>query len=353
MSTRILSAYFDDVRKGRKDVAVIRQFLMDTYDRDPVKRGHLLNWLDQAQYEHPIPVTDFLLLRKEVEAALNNSSLRAPLDDATVLAEHVVAPDALTLAATAATTMATHGPDQTLAADEGATRIDHSRDITPLPERSDHAGLHNAATTIRPPALDTEILSTPPQTPGKSRAVSRRFLVGSAVALTLIALGGVLGLQFWLKQQMADAPVSDTTAADVNHALNHAPAGSIGTPPAAEPGPATVEVTRTEPVLTETVDLDSLSEAELQQEIAQRAEAGHLLPTTDAASAHAALQVLEQRFPDSDNILQARIAIKNAHLKQSDAAREQGEWELAQQHLDAAFEVLQQAAEQNAQESGR
>ena len=350
MSTRILSAYFDDVRKGRKDVAVIRQFLMDTYDRDPVKRGHLLNWLDQAQYEHPIPVTDFLLLRKEVEAALNNSSLRAPLDDATVLAGHVVAPDALTLAATAATTMATHGPDQTLAADEGATRIDHSRDITPLPERSDHAGVHNAATTIRPPALDTDILSTPPQTPGKSRAVSRRFLVASALALTLIALGGVLGLQFWLKQQMADAPVSDTTTADVNHVLNHAPSGSIGTSPPTEPEPATVEAASTEPALAETVDLDSLSDAELQQEILQRAEAGHLLPTTAPASAHTALAALERRFPGSDSALQARIAIKNAHLKQSDAAREQGEWELAQQHLDAAFEVLQQAAEQNVKE---
>lgn len=346
MSTRILSAYFDDVRKGRKDVALIRQFLLDTYDRDPVKRGHLLNWLDQAQYEHPIPVTDFLILRKEVEAALNSSRQRTPQNDATVLADQVIAPDAVTIAATAATTVATHGPDQTLAADEGATRIDHSRDITPLPERSDHAGLHNAATTLRPPALDTDILSPPPLSPGKSRTVSRRFLLGSALTLALIALAGVIGLRFWLKPSVSDSPASNITTADVNHVLNHSPAGSIGTPPIQEPHGS--EKTVSEHVIAEPVDLERLSEAELQQEISTRTAAGDLLPISDPASVHAALQVLERRFPGSDFALQARIAIKNAHLKQSDMAREKGEWELAQQHLDAAFEVLQQAAEQHA-----
>ncbi len=61
MTTRTLSAYFDDYRQGKKDFALLQAFLKQVFDQEPVRRGHLLHWLDQAQYEHPIPVTDFLL----------------------------------------------------------------------------------------------------------------------------------------------------------------------------------------------------------------------------------------------------------------------------------------------------
>ena len=72
MTTPTRSAYFDDYRQGKKDFALLQAFLKQVFDQEPVRRGHLLHWLDQAQYEHPIPVTDFLLLRKEVEYALKS-----------------------------------------------------------------------------------------------------------------------------------------------------------------------------------------------------------------------------------------------------------------------------------------
>lgn len=352
MSTRILSAYFDDVRKGKKDVALIRQFLLDTYDRDPVKRGHLLNWLDQAQYEHPIPVTDFLLLRKEVEAALKVNGNRPPVDDATVIAAPAapVSPDSETLVAAPVSTMTTEAVDLTLVAggDDGATRIVGTQDSTPLPDRSDNAGQHYAATTIRPHAADTLIQSTPIQAPGRSFAVSRRFMIGSGIAIAALALLGALALTLWLRQQAGTATAvhSETTLSEVNHVLSDQPAGSIGTPQTLTPPPPTAaqQISDSVTTMAEPIDLESLTEQALQQEIVQRAEQGKLLPITSVDSAYEALRVLIRRFPDSEGIVLACIAIKNAHLKRSDAAREQGEWELAQQHLDAAFDVLQQAA---------
>ncbi len=342
MSTRILSAYFDDVRKGKKDVDLIRQFLLDTYDREPVKRGHLLNWLDQAQYEHPIPVTDFLILRKEVEATLKNNGGRPPADEATVIAGPA-APDALTLVSTAITEVATHASDATLAED-AATLITQMPDATPLPERSDHAGLHNAATTIRPPPVDTLPLSAQPQAPGKSLAVSRRFLLWSALALAVVAILGALALRYWLGQQAPRTHDARPATAEVNHVLSSAPAGSIGAPTASEPVTASDAIQVTLTPAPPTVDLETLSEQELQQELHKRVEEGQLLPLEATDSAYEVLRVLGRRFPASTELLPARIALKNAHLKLSDTAREQGQWELAQQHLDAAFDVLQQAA---------
>ena len=345
MSTRILSAYFDDVRKGKKDVDLIRQFLLDTYDREPVKRGHLLNWLDQAQYEHPIPVTDFLILRKEVEATLKNNGARPAADEATMIAAPA-APDALTLVSTAITTVATQATDATLA-EEAATLITQMPDSTPLPERSDHAGLHNAATTIRPPPVDTLSLSAQPQAPGKSLAVSRRFLLWSALSLAVVAILGALALRYWLGQQTPRAHDPRPATAEVNHVLNSAPAGSIGTPAASEPAPARNDIDEIQVTLTPAppaLDLETLSEQELRQELHTRVEQGQLLPLTATESAYETLRVLERRFPASTELLPARISLKNAHLKLSDTAREQGQWELAQQHLDAAFDVLQQAA---------
>lgn len=340
MSTRTLSAYFDDVRKGRKDVAQVRQFLLDVHDRDPVKRGHLLHWLDQAQYEHPIPVTDFLILRKEVEAAVKNSPNR-PADDATVIAS--VAPDAPTLVATAMTSASTQATEATLMGEE-ATRIDHSRDVTPLPERSDHAGLHNAATTMRPPPADTLILtSTPALSAGSSHLVSRRFLLWTAFVLATVAILGMLALWAWLGAQALPEGNARVAVSEVNQVLDQAPAGSIGTDEENSGRDVMDSPAQEQPMAGSDVDLTTLTEAELQQELQRRLAAEQLLPVQGDSSVHAVLRALAMRFP-ANQYLQERIAIKNAHLKLSDRAREQGNWEQAQLHLDAAFEVLQQAS---------
>lgn len=330
MSTRTLLAYFDDVRKGRKDIALVQQLLMEIYHRDPVMRGHLLNWLDQAQYEHPIPVTDFLILRKEVETAMKDSKPRPADDDATVIAGSI-APDAPTLVATAITTQTA---EATLVANPG-THPDSSGDLTPLPERSDHVGRHDAANTLRPAEMET-VIAPPPPPPARSRFRSRNLLLTSAAAIAaLIAIATVLTLTGTSTGKSVDKP-SDPSALQ-------SPTESA-TPPLQNANPTPAAATAPAETLAPTRDLTSLTQQALQQELQRRLQQGQLLPTAADHSAHAILRELDKRFPD-DPQLQARIAIKNAHLQHSDQAREKGDWEQAQQHLDAAFEVLQQAVE--------
>ena len=93
--------------------------------------------------------------------------------------------------------------------------------------------------------------------------------------------------------------------------------------------------------------LNTLDAPALIQLISERITQQRLLPADDAASAHAAFKTLETRFAGHPGIIDARIQLKDAHLKQSDQARSQGQWEAAQQHLDAAFEVLQPDATQS------
>lgn len=333
LSTRTLSSWFEDVRKGKQDVTLIRQYLLDTCEQEPLKRGHLLNWLDQAQYEHPLPVTDFLMLRKELEITLKNAHKRAIADEATVIAAPA-SPDAATLVATAITTVATEATQFTLA-DSAPVRPHQTADLTPLPERSDHAGFHPAATTLHPSANDTRILTTPLPSTGKSFTASRRFLLGAALALALLALLGALALRYWLAGQAERTHDPAPSTAEVNQVLHEAPAGSIDPRPAPD--------VRIVPLAE--MDLDHLTEEELQQELRQRLDNGPLLPVTAQDSAEAVLRALERHFPDSNALLDARIAIKDAHLKQSGLAQKQGDWEAAQQHLDAAFSVLQQATD--------
>lgn len=345
MSTRILSAYFDDVRKGRKEIAEIREFLMDTCARDPVRRGHLLNWLDQAQYEHPIQVTEFLLLRKEIEAAVKNYR-DPPADEATVIVRPgSSAGDGATLIAPGATTVAATAMTESTLVDTGATQLSNPQDATPLPERSDHAGLHNAATTMRPPAADT-VIQPAPALPDPPRSVTRHYLLWTALPLVTLGLLGVVLVSVWQDgnrsgtQSQTGAPEPAAVAVEETPS---APAPAIQpdhsttadeAEPEAETGSAPADIA---------VDLYRSSETGLEQEIRRRAEAGRLLPRTESGSAHFALDVLMQRFPGSPSLLPARIAIKNAHLRQSDLARAAGQWEEAQIHLDAAYAVLQEA----------
>ncbi|MEN8670785.1 MAG: hypothetical protein ABF318_16775, partial [Ketobacter sp.] len=139
MSSRVLSAYFDDFRKGKRQREELRQFMEDAIRKDPIRRGHFMGWLDQAQYEHPIPVTEFLLLRREIEATLDT-------DDETRIAPPQqpvkTAPDAETL----------------VAGDEGATLIAPSTgdegdatEVSSGSQPSDMARLHDVPTLIAAP----------------------------------------------------------------------------------------------------------------------------------------------------------------------------------------------------------
>lgn len=343
MSTRIISAYFDDIRKGKQNVSVVRQFLLDTYQRDPVKRGHLLAWLDQAQYEHPIPVTDFLLLRKEIETALNNYREPPVNDDATVMVgavtlvadagATVIAPSAPTLEATALT--------EATQANTAATIIANTQDITPLPERSDHAGLHNAATTLQPAPADTIIQPAPPL-PEPVRTVDRRYLLWTALPLATLALLGVVLIGVW---QSRPQPSSTPSTADLPTPEIALPASD--TAPLETPADVTAGVEQTTVDATAvpvSQSLFDLGEDALVQAVERRAGEELFWPSTDRDTAYYALQVLAERFPGGNALLRAQVALKNAHLKASEAARNRGDWEQAQRHLDAAYQVLEGSA---------
>ena len=400
MSSRTLSAYFDDYRQGRKELALLQNFLLDVFRREPLRRGHLLNWLDQAQYEHPIPVTDFLLLRKEVEMALKSEPERTPNveatlfndspglaaalgpvppaapveDDKTILAGQAkpttapassaqdatligANPDATVVVnpntapsspAVPARTAATTGTDVTRFADH---RRADSGDYTPIPERSDHAGMHDPATSFDPrrqPTLTVPVPLKPPPRPSRMPLV----MAGSVLAL-LAVLGGTITLQYWPTQ---DATPTNATAGteDLNRLLRESPPGSVGpnsnpateatsvgtTAGTADPGALTV----TPPAGEDTPPapaLDSLDAPALLSLVDERIKLGLLLPDDDPATAHGALRELERRFANSTQLVTARKQLKDDHLKLSDQARAEGRWEAAQQHLDAAFNVLQ------------
>lgn len=347
MPTRILLAWFDDIRKGRKDIAMVQQLLVAFYQRDPARRGQLLHWLDLAQYEQPIPVTDYLILRKEVEAAMKDVKKQIRAEDATVIvgsagpiAAEPVTPDAPTLVATVLTTRTA---EATLVGD--AATQPGSSSLTPLPERSDHVGLHDPADTLRPAEQDTVIVTPPPAPVHPAPRLSANLLPGIAAA----AIAGTLGLTLAL---LWPAAAPTTPAPDTPH-----PAPALPEMAVTEPMPERVAAERLEPApvaMTEataapaatpaaaSVDLTRLDEPALQGELQRRLQQGQLLPQDAADSAHAILRELERRAPGEPH-LQPRIALKNAHLHMSDQARQRGDWEAAQQHLDAAFQVLQQA----------
>lgn len=364
MTTRTLSAYFDDYRQGKKDFALLQAFLKQVFDQEPVRRGHLLHWLDQAQYEHPIPVTDFLLLRKEVETALKTEREKTPPEEATIIAgTGSFTPGAMTLMA---------APEATVVANQAATLVAPAPDMTPPPERSDHAGFHEAATSFDPrrqPTLTSTAARRALQPPPRPNRLP--LVAGASVLAMLAALGGALLKQNWgLEPSLTTPPVADASVsapAALNQLLREAPTGSIG-----DTKPSTTPLSRAEPLSQQASNpatsgqvaldqagtvtsedtpplpaLDTLDAPALIQLISERITQQRLLPADDAASAHAAFKTLETRFAGHPGIIDARIQLKDAHLKLSDQARSQGQWEAAQQHLDAAFEVLQPEATQS------
>lgn len=306
MSSRALSSQFDAYRQGRCDFDSLRSSLLHPFDQEPALPGHLLHGLDQAQHECPIPVTDFLLLRREVEQALKRGGPRTA-DEATRLA-----PADLTLVAPpeATRTLPIRGHDPSL----------HT-------ERSDHAGCHEAATSFDPhrqPAA-TDSATPPRRWPRRSRFAAALLLLGAGLASLLLVV----------ERPSRQTTPASTAITQVNRILEDAPAGSIGLPARGAPQHSLPTTPHPLPDLT-TLDAPALLEL-----LRQRLEQAPLLPATAPAGAHAVLDELGRRFPDSTDNRQARALLKEAHLHQAETARMQGQWEAAQQHLDAAFELVQ------------
>ena len=348
MSTRILSAYFNDFRQGTKDFDALREFLMTCYRQDPMRRSHILHWMDQAQYEHPIPVTDFLMLRREVESMLKSGVELEEPDDATVIVGTGSFAATTTSSANAEEDDATRvvvdstAPSATAVTEavEAPTLIAGSNtDSTPIPERSDHAGFHDAATSLSPGSTATLVDTTPAVEPRpEPRPLqSRRPIVILGIAVSAAILIATVASRYWLQPE-------NTAATAPPPATIPSPASETAPEPAATaPAETSPPVTAPQPHVDNTI-LTTLDADGLLKAVRERAQAGDLLPKSAPASAYVPLKELIKRFPDSTQLIKARVLLKDAHLKLSAQAREKGDWDEAQRQLDAAFDVLQPTA---------
>ncbi|MBA53791.1 MAG: hypothetical protein CMK89_04990 [Pseudomonadales bacterium] len=395
MSSRVLSAYFDDFRKGKRQREELRLFMEDAIRKEPMRRGHFMAWLDQAQYEHPIPVTEFLLLRKEIEASLDN-------DDQTRIAlpkgPVKTSPDAETLVA--------GNEEETLVApgekDEDATEVSSGS------QPSDMARLHAAATMIAKPeelhkqedekpdnkrkALeqteaqdDATIVSTthasmvatqrsanpqpeerrhsetaqakPEPTEKQDKAALPVWLWLSAGILVI-----ALGFGYWAIRPASNVivvePVPPSEAVNSVEALarelvdksevvdkrqlvgeadisaDSDGAAPVAAAPVADSAPA-------KPIEPLPADLSP------QQAIAtllQRVSAGELLPLEQTGNAQEVMDYMLAHYPEAPESLEARQILKDAYLAASKRAQGQGEWDQSQILLDAAFNVLSATA---------
>ena len=392
MSSRVLSAYFDDFRKGKRQREELRLFMEDAIRKEPMRRGHFMGWLDQAQYEHPIPVTEFLLLRKEIEASLDD-------DDQT----RIVSPMKPVKTSPDAETLVAGNEEATLVApgekDEDATEVSSGS------QPSDMARLHAAATMIATPGeLDREARKKPepkdraPETPqaqddativstthasmvatqqaaipehheprrsrdehplpestNKTHRMSLPIWIWLSAGLLVIAAG----LGYWAMRPVSNVivvgPTDISEPADSVEALAKEIVGESQisttehniTAGAEEPA-ASQEII--EPGAEHQADMkveplpDDLSPQQAIEALLQRVSAGQLLPLEQTGNAQEVMDYMLTHYPDTPESLEARQILKDAYLAASKRAQGQGEWDRSQLLLDAAFNVLSATA---------
>lgn len=391
MSSRVLSAYFDDFRKGKRQREELRLFMEDAIRKEPMRRGHFMGWLDQAQYEHPIPVTEFLLLRKEIEASLDD-------DDQT----RIVSPTKPVKTSPDAETLVAGNEEATLVApgekDEDATEVSSGS------QPSDMARLHAAATMIATPGeLDREARKKPeprdrepetplaqddativstthasmvatqqaaipehheprhsrdehplPESPHKTHKVSLPIWVWLSAGLLVIATG----LGYWAMRPVSNVIVVEPTdvsePADSVEALAKEivgePQNSITEKNVSAPEEPVASQEIIKPGTEHQADIqaeplpDDLSPQQAIEALLQRVSAGQLLPLEQTGNAQEVMDYMLTHYPDAPESLEARQILKDAYLAASKRAQGQGEWDRSQLLLDAAFNVLSATA---------
>lgn len=122
---------------------------------------------------------------------------------------------------------------------------------------------------------------------------------------------------------VSDSPAADTPASAANAIL---PSNSLR--PSVQPIPAK------EPVEPLPTDVHGLLVS-----VKNRVEKGRLLPADDPNSATFAIKALIAKAPDSNEVSEARKVLSQAHLELARQAREKGDLDSAQTHLDNAFDV--------------
>lgn len=117
--------------------------------------------------------------------------------------------------------------------------------------------------------------------------------------------------------------VSDSSAVDGSAVL-----------PSTAPRPSMQPIPAKEPVEPLPTDINGLLSS-----VKNRVEKGRLLPADDPNSATFAIKALIAKAPDSNEVSEARKILSQAHLELARQAREKGDLDAAQTHLDNAFDV--------------
>ncbi len=367
MSSRVLSAYFDDFRKGKRQREELRLFMAEAIRKDPLRRGHFMGWLDQAQYEHPIPVTEFLLLRKEIEASLDD-------EDQT----RIVPPQGPVKTSPDAETLVAGNEEETLVAPNQDD--DDATDISSGSQPSDMARLHAAATMIAP-AQETspekespeealpqeenqdatvistthasiaatrprEVPSAPTPEPKRSKKAPLPTWLWVSATLLIVAIG----LGYWASRPADNVIVVDSAPPAPD--IPEPPPAPIPTTPAAQPETPSVpqptaaaEPTEHTPAAPEVTPLsDDISPQQALELLRERVTADLLLPLDQAGTAQEVMNYMLDRYPGAPETLEGRQLLKDAYLAASKRAQGQGEWDRSQVLLDAAFNVLSATA---------
>lgn len=355
MSSRILSAYFNDFRKGKKQRSEIRDYLLAEVQKDPLRFGHLMSGLEQAQHDHPIPVTDFLLLRREVEAALNDDeqTMFVPHPEPASSAPIATSSDAETLLGVQQekTPAPVDHEAETLAAPRGDEITIVPGETRRLVEQEETLGQSQRSDGVKEVELPTIITQHNVAAPS-SQETSESQIKQSVIPLWGWAAGAValaaIGLGIWSQQPLVPEinkpsvmveTAEQQTEFEDHSLLETSPIQQteIEQPEIAEV-PKQIEAAKELPI--EEQPSPQWTAEQWLEKIKQRADRGYLLPENESHSAYTLLDQLQQRFPDSDQILQARRYLKNAYLRESKNASSNGDWDLSQQYLDAAFNIL-------------
>jgi len=212
---------------------------------------------------------------------------------------------------------------------------------------STHASISGTAATVDLPNLTATVTAAEPvpalssswpeansTQPGARPERPAGLLPWLGLALVLAVAAG--GIVYWILQpdaETAPEPVEISTPAATGSNL------SVTQPePTPAPAPTPAPESTSAPLSPE---LDAPAALALLQ---QRADAGLLLPVNQTGKAGEVLQFLQQNYPDSPQLLDARRYLKNAYLQASKQAQSEGNWDAAQDLLDAAFNALEPAA---------
>lgn len=367
--------------------------LTQMLSEDPHFSTQAVSALDNAQQLTPIPVTDFIQLRAQVENTAETFHQQeitpgpAESEVTKVFAETAAPSAESTLGSGDPTLMTAPEPTPEAAPPASVSADDYAEEATvimPMPPRGapkptetaptssdddEHATLiatPNEAAIETPAAEPTPVpITTPTPPPEEPAAVSAPDAKATKPALPIPLIGGAAGVlivlilivAFWPAGEDSEVTEPVATAAESPWSTPpepQAPADRVIETEASEPfdQPEAVSV----PEAAETLAVDAEPQPTPEESVAEaeplvkdepyymgRIEAAvqedNLGPAEQTGSATYYLVELIRLNQDSDKISDARALIAKRHLELAKQARENSQWDLAQQHLDDALKV--------------